>query len=79
MAEQKSKLKTAVTVMVVLLVILVAVFGYLNAKGEKLNEGQLRITAGNHIIGEITLEEIRKLPAVNKKNGDKLDRWLNQT
>jgi len=66
-AEQKNKLKTVVTVMAVLLVILVAVFGYLNAKGEKLNEGQLRITAGNDIIGEITLEEIRKLPAVNKK------------
>ena len=67
MAEQKSKLKMIVTVMAVLLVIVVAIFGYLNAQGEKLNEGQLRITAGNHIIGEITLEEIRKLPAVNKK------------
>lgn len=67
MAEQKNKLKTVVTVLAVLLVILVAIFGYLNARGEKLNEGQLRIEAGNDIIAEVTLEEIRKLPAVNKK------------
>lgn len=67
MAEQKNKLKTIVTVVAVLLVILVAIFGYLNAQGEKLDEGQLRITAENDIIAEVTLEEIRKLPVVNKK------------
>lgn len=67
MTEQKSKLKTMVTVLAALLIILVAIFGCLNAKGEKLNEGQLRIKAGNDIIAEVTLEEIRKLPVVNKK------------
>ena len=45
MAEQKSLLKIVVTVIAVLLIILVGIFGYLNAKGEKLNEGQLRIRA----------------------------------
>ena len=67
MAEQKSLLKIVVTVIAVLLIILVGIFGYLNAKGEKLNEGQLRIRAGNEIISEVTLEEVRKLPVVYKK------------
>lgn len=64
-AQQKNNLKMAV--IIVLLVLLVGVFGYLNAKGERLDEGKLRITAGNDIIGEISLEEVRQLPAVNKK------------
>lgn len=67
MAGQKSALQIIVTVIAVLLVILGGIFGYLNAKGEKLNEGQLRIKADNVVIGEITVEEIEKLPVVNKK------------
>jgi hypothetical protein len=66
-AEQKNLLKIRVTAIIILLLILVSVFGYLNAKGQKLPEGQIRITAGNDIIGEITLEEVQKLPVINKK------------
>lgn len=49
------------------LIILISLLGYVNSRGEKLAEGSLRVTAGNDIIGEITLDEIKKLPAVNKK------------
>ena len=67
MSEAKGSLKFVVTLLAILLVILVSIFGYLNAKGEKLEEGKIRFKAGNEILGEITLEEVKKLPVVNKK------------
>ncbi|MGI5920881.1 MAG: molybdopterin-dependent oxidoreductase [Syntrophomonadaceae bacterium] len=67
MTEQKSVLKTAVMVIAILLVVLVSILGYLNAKGQKLPEGQIIIKAEDKIIGKITREEVAKLPVVHKK------------
>lgn len=67
MPEQKNLLKIVVTVIVILLVMLISIFGYLNVKREKLEEGNIRFKAGNDVIAEITLDEVKKLPAVNKK------------
>ena len=66
MPEQKVSLKFIVPV-IVILVVLAGVFGYLNSKGERLEEGKIRLKAGNEVIGEITLDEVRKLPVVDKK------------
>ncbi len=63
---QKSTNKIMVTA-IVILVLLISIFGYLNSKGEKLEEGKIKLKAENDILGEITLEEVKKLPAVNKK------------
>lgn len=64
---RKKSLKTIITVIVMLLVILISIFGYLNSKGEKLEEGKIKLKAGNDVIAEITLDGIKKLPSVNKK------------
>lgn len=64
---QKNSLKSVVIVIIILLVILISIFGYLNFKGEKLEEGQIRLKADNDVIAEITVDEVKKLPAVNKK------------
>lgn len=52
---------------ILVLVIGISILGYLNSRGEKLPEGRIRIKAGSEVIGEITVDEISKLPAVNKK------------
>jgi hypothetical protein len=67
MAGPRGSLKVIVTALIVLLVVLVGIFGYLNARGEKLEEGKIRFKAANEILGEITVEEVKQLPAVNKK------------
>ncbi|MEN6325452.1 MAG: molybdopterin-dependent oxidoreductase [Syntrophomonas sp.] len=67
MTGQKNILKIVVMVIAILLVVLVSILGYLNAKGERLDEGQIVIKAEDKIIGEITREEVMKLPVVHKK------------
>ncbi|MDD3269285.1 MAG: molybdopterin-dependent oxidoreductase [Syntrophomonadaceae bacterium] len=52
---------------IVILVVITGILGYLNYQEDKLPEGQIRVKAGNKVIGAITLDEIKKLPAVNKK------------
>lgn len=52
---------------ILLLIGIIGCFAYLNARGEKPEEGKIRIKAGNELIGEISLAEIEKLPVVNKK------------
>jgi DMSO/TMAO reductase YedYZ molybdopterin-dependent catalytic subunit len=52
---------------ITILIILTGLLGYWNSRGERLPEGVIRVKDGNKIIGQITLEEVKKLPAVNKK------------
>ncbi|MGR6836647.1 molybdopterin-dependent oxidoreductase [Syntrophomonas erecta] len=66
MPGQKISLKSLLALIVVLIV-LIGLFGYLNARGEKLAEGTIILKAGKQVIGEITIEDVEKLPAVNKK------------
>lgn len=56
-----------ITLIIAFLLIIIAVLSYLNMTGEKLPEGRVKVKAGNEIIGEISLEEVKTLPAVNKK------------
>lgn len=67
MPGQKAKIKNAMIGIVVLLIILLIGSGYLNLQEERLEEGKIRLKAGNDIIAEITLDEVKKLPVVNKK------------
>ncbi|MEN6347877.1 MAG: hypothetical protein ABFD08_00560 [Syntrophomonas sp.] len=66
MPDKKIPLKFILSAIVILLVITV-ILGYLNYREERLPEGQIRLKAGNEVIGEITLAEVKKLPVVDKK------------
>jgi len=52
---------------ILVLIVIIGVFGYLNSRGEKLPEGSIRVKAGTNVLGDITLNEVKKLPVVNKK------------
>ena len=67
MMDRQKKPAKYMIVTIVILIAIISIFTYLNSKGEKLPEGKVRLTAGNDIIGEISLDEVRKLPAVSKK------------
>lgn len=56
-----------VFIIIIILLFVIILLSYFNLQGEKLEEGRIRVKAGDHIIGEITIDEVKKLPAVNKK------------
>lgn len=49
------------------LVVVIMVFACLNRHHEEFAEGKIVLKAGNEIIGEIMLEDVKRLPAVEKK------------
>lgn len=52
---------------IALLVIIIAVFAFLNRSREDLQEGQIVIKAGDTVLGVLTVADMQKLPAVQKK------------
>ena len=55
-------------VIIVVLLILVGLFGFLDSAGRgDFEEGIIVVKAGGDVIGEVTIDEIRKLPALNKR------------
>lgn len=52
---------------IALLVIIIAVFALLNRSEEDLQEGQIVIKAGDTVLGVLTVADMQKLPAVQKK------------
>ncbi len=66
MSNQKNLVKFMISI-IVILIVAISIFGYLNSKGERLEEGKIRLKAGNDTISEISLDEVKKLPAVDKK------------
>ena len=58
---------TGVAVLTGILITFVGVFSYLNRGGEQMEEGRIVVRAGSEVIGEITIDEIMKLPVAYKK------------
>lgn len=52
---------------IVLLVVIIAVFSFLNRSGEGLQEGQVLIKSGHTRLAVLTVEDLRKLPATRKR------------
>lgn len=57
----------AIIIIIICLVVIVGIFLYLNSLEERPDEGEIRIKAGNNIVGVVTLEDVKQLPAVKKK------------
>ena len=56
-----------VGIIIVCLVLAVGILAKLNSGGERLNEGEIRIKAGDNVLGIMTIDDARRLPAVEKK------------
>jgi hypothetical protein len=61
------KSSNTVVIIIVCLALAVGILAYLNSNGEKLNEGEIRIKAGDKVLGTVTMDDARQLPAVKKK------------
>lgn len=59
--------KKIIYVVIALLIILIAVFAFLNRGNETLQEGQIIIKAGDTVLGVLTVADLQKLPAAQKK------------
>lgn len=59
--------KTVMALGIALLVLIVAVFSFLNRDKTGLREGTLAVKAGDSILGNFTIDDLRQLPAVEKK------------
>jgi len=57
----------AIIIIIICLTVIVGIFLYLNSRVERLDEGEIRIKAGNNLMGIVTLEDVKQLPAVKKK------------
>lgn len=44
----------------------VGIFAYLNTEGEKPQEDRITLKAGNTVLGEVTIDDLRKLPSEKK-------------
>ena len=58
--------KNILVPVILTLVVIVAVFAFLNRSTDNLREGELLIKAGDTGIARLTIDDIRKLPAVEK-------------
>lgn len=56
-----------IIIIIICLIAIIGVFLYLNSLEERLDEGEIRITAGGNILGIVTLEDVKQLPVVKKK------------
>lgn len=68
MEASKTRLTNkAIIIIIICLIVIVSIFLYLNSREERLNEGEIRIKAGDNVLGVVTLEDVKQLPAVKKK------------
>lgn len=63
---QDNKAKKIMIVAIVLLIVIVAVFALLNRSQDDLREGELLIKGGDKQLALLTIDDLRKLPAVEK-------------
>jgi len=66
MAENRTN-KIIIIIIMAILAVIIGTFAYLNAKGGIIEEGKIKLRAGNTVLGEITIADVKKLSAVNKK------------
>ncbi|MDD3652579.1 MAG: molybdopterin-dependent oxidoreductase [Desulfotomaculaceae bacterium] len=59
--------KKILFVVIALLVIIIAVFAFLNRSNENLREDQILIKSGDTVFGVLTVADLQKLPAAQKK------------
>ncbi|MDD4237288.1 MAG: hypothetical protein PHT62_01845 [Desulfotomaculaceae bacterium] len=59
--------KKALYIVIALLVIIVAVFAFLNRENGDLQEDQILIKSGDTVLGVLTVADLQKLPAAQKK------------
>lgn len=59
--------KTILALGIALLVVIVAVFSFLNRDKTGLLEGTVVVKAGDSVLGSFTIDDLRQLPAVEKK------------
>ncbi len=59
--------KKILCAVIALLVIIIAVFTFLNLSNEDLQEDRILIKSGDAVLGVLTVAELQKLPAVQKK------------
>jgi hypothetical protein len=52
---------------ILLLVVVIAVFSFLNRSQDNLQEGQLLVKAGDNQLALLTIADLQQLPAVEKK------------
>lgn len=61
--EQKKILPAVIA----LLVIIIAVFAFLNRSGDDLKEDRILVKSGDTVLGVLTVADLQKLPAAQKK------------
>ena len=59
--------KTILPLVIALLVVVVAVFSFLNRDKTGLREGTVVVKAGEAVLGSFTIDDLRQMPAVEKK------------
>ncbi len=59
--------KKILCAVIALLAIIIAVFAFLNRSNEDLQEDRILIKSGDTVLGVLTVAELQKLPAVQKK------------
>lgn len=64
---ENTKLKNLLIWGILLLVVVVAVFAFLNRSQDNLQEGQLLIKAGDNQLALLTITDLQQLPVVEKK------------
>ena len=70
MIVEASKIKLTnktIAIIIIGLIVIVGIFLYLNSFEERLDEGEIRIKAGDDILGIVTLDDVKQLPVVKKK------------
>ncbi len=61
------KKHTPIIVIIILLIIGIGVFSYLNRPEENIKEGMLSITKDGEVLKELSIKEIKDLPKVEEK------------
>lgn len=59
--------KKILCAVIALLAIIIAVFAFLNRSNEDLQEDRILIKSGDTVLGVLTVAELQKLPAVQKR------------
>jgi DMSO/TMAO reductase YedYZ molybdopterin-dependent catalytic subunit len=64
---ENNKAKKLLTWGILLLVVVIAVFSFLNRSQDNLQEGQLLVKVGDNQLALLTIADLQQLPAVEKK------------
>lgn len=65
--EGNNKSKKMMKLGILLLVVIVAIFSFLNRSQDNLREGELLIKAGDNQLARVTIADLQQLPAVEKE------------